>query len=134
MAGSVNKAILVGRLGQDPEVKYTAGGDAVVTFSLATDESYKDRDNNKVEQTEWHRVVAWRKLAEICGQYLTKGSLVYIEGKLKTRSWEQDGVKRYTTEIIVDKMQMLGGGNRQEGNGGGAGGGRPPIDEDDIPF
>ena len=106
--GTVNKAILIGRLGADPELKYTPSGAAVVNFNIATDESWTDTSGVKQERTEWHRIVAWRKLAEICGEYLKKGSRVYIEGQLQTRSWEgQDGVKRYTTEIVARNMQML---------------------------
>ena len=105
--GTVNKAILIGRLGADPELKYTPSGAAVVNFNIATDESWTDASGVKQERTEWHRIVAWRKLAEICGEYLKKGSRVYIEGQLQTRSWEQDGVKRYTTEIVARNMQML---------------------------
>ena len=105
---SVNKVILVGNLGQDPEVKYTAGGAAVTTLSLATSESWKDKDTGSdQERTEWHRVVLWRRLAEIAGEYLKKGSKVYIEGQLQTRKWEQDGQTRYTTEVIGRDMQFL---------------------------
>lgn len=108
--GTLNKVHLIGRLGKDPELRYTPAGVAVATMTLATNESYKDKDGKAVENTDWHRVVAWRKLAEICGQYLRKGSLVYFEGKLKTRSYEdRDGVKKYVTEIVADNMQMLGG-------------------------
>ena len=109
MAG-VNKVILIGRLGQDPEVKFTQSGTAVVNFSIATSETWKDKDSGeKQEKTEWHKVVAWRRLAEICGEYLHKGSQFYIEGKLQTRSWEdQDGNKRWTTEVVANQMQMLG--------------------------
>ena len=109
MAG-VNKVILIGRLGQDPEVKFTQSGTAVVNFSIATSETWKDKDSGeKNEKTEWHKVVAWRRLAEICGEYLHKGSQVYIEGKLQTRSWEdQDGNKRWTTEVVANQMTMLG--------------------------
>ena len=97
----INKVILVGNLGQDPEVKYTAGGAAVTTLSLATSESWKDKDTGQdQEKTEWHRVVLWRRLAEIAGEYLKKGSKVYIEGQLQTRKWEQDGQTRYTTEVV----------------------------------
>ena len=109
MAG-VNKVIIVGNLGQDPEIKYTSGGDAVANFSVATSESWKDKAGNKQERTEWHRCVAWRKLAEIIQQYVRKGSKIYIEGKLQTRKWQgSDGQDRYTTEIVVDQMQMLDG-------------------------
>jgi single-strand DNA-binding protein len=106
---SVNKVILVGNLGKDPEIRYTASGTAVANFTLATSERYKDRDGNKQEKTEWHNIVAWRQLAEICGKYLVKGKQIYIEGKIQTRAWEdRDGNKRYTTEIVADQMQMLG--------------------------
>ncbi len=106
--GTVNKVILIGRLGQDPEVKYTPSGAAVVTISLATNTSYKGQDGNTVEQTEWNRVVAWRKTAEIIGQYCKKGSRIYVEGRLTTRSWDdQNGVKRYTTEVVTEHVQFL---------------------------
>ena len=120
---SVNKVILVGNLGRDPELRYTATGTAVVNFTLATSESYKDRDGNRQSKTEWHNIVAWRNLAEICGKYLHKGKQVYIEGKLQTRKWQdRDGNDRYTTEIVADQMQMLGragddGGGYQQGGG-----------------
>ncbi len=104
----LNKAMIIGNLGQDPELRYTPSGVAVANFSVATSEKWKDKDGNDQEKTEWHRVVIWRKLAEICGEYLKKGSKVYLEGKLQTRSWEDDnGVKRYATEIVVNQMQML---------------------------
>ena len=104
----INKVILVGNLGQDPEIKYTAGGAAVTTLSLATSESWKDKDTGTdQEKTEWHRVVLWRRLAEIAGEYLKKGSKIYIEGQLQTRKWEQDGQTRYTTEVIGRDMQFL---------------------------
>ena len=104
----INKVILVGNLGQDPEVKYTAGGAAVTTLSLATSESWKDKDTGSdQEKTEWHRVVLWRRPAEIAGEYLKKGSKVYIEGQLQTRKWEQDGQTRYTTEVVGRDMQFL---------------------------
>ena len=104
----INKVILVGNLGQDPEVKYTAGGAAVTTLSLATSDSWKDKETGTdQERTEWHRVVLWRRLAEIAGEYLKKGSKVYIEGQLQTRKWEQDGQTRYTTEVIGRDMQFL---------------------------
>ena len=106
--GTVNKVILIGRLGQDPELKYTSSGTAVLTLSVATNTSYKGQDGNNVEQTEWNRVVAWRKLAEIIGQYAHKGSRLYVEGRLTTRSWDdQNGVKRYTTEVQADSIQLL---------------------------
>ena len=104
----INKVILVGNLGQDPEVKYTAGGAAVTTLSLATSDSWKDKETGTdQERTEWHRVVLWRRLAEIAGEYLQKGSKIYIEGQLQTRKWEQDGQTRYTTEIVARDMQFL---------------------------
>ncbi len=120
---SVNKVILVGNLGKDPELRYTPSGAAVATFSLATTERYKDRDGNRQEKTEWHNIVAWRQLAEICGKYLHKGRQVYIEGRIQTRSYDdRDGNKRYITEIVADQMQMLG--NRDDSQGGGYGGGQ----------
>ena len=114
--GSLNKVMLIGRLGRDPELRYTPNGATVCNFSIATDESYKDSNGQMQDRTEWHNIVIWRKLGEIAGQYLKKGSLVYIEGKLQTRSWEQDGQKRYTTEVIATDMTMLGG----KGESGGA--------------
>lgn len=124
---SVNKVILVGNLGKDPELRYTPSGAAVVTFSLATTERYKDRDGNRQEKTEWHNVVAWRQLAEICGKYLHKGKQVYIEGRIQTRSYDdRDGNKRYITEIVADQMQMLG----RAGDEGGGGGGQPAYGGD----
>ncbi|MEC7910702.1 MAG: single-stranded DNA-binding protein [Pseudomonadota bacterium] len=111
----INKVILVGNLGQDPEVKYTAGGDAVTTLSLATSDSWKDKDTGQdQERTEWHRVVLWRRLAEIAGEYLNKGSKVYVEGQLRTRKWEQEGQTRYTTEIIARELQFLDSKNTTE--------------------
>lgn len=106
----VNKAIIVGRLGKDPEVRYTSSGQAVANFSVATDESYK-KDGETQKKTEWHNIVMWGKLAEVAEQYLKKGQLVYLEGKLQTRQWEnkQDGTTRYTTEIVVFTLKMLGG-------------------------
>jgi len=110
MSGTVNRVILVGRLGRDPELKYTPGGAAVAKFSLATDESSKDRNTGETQsRTEWHNIVAWNKLAEICGEYLTKGKLVYIEGSIRSRQWQdQSGNKRTSYEIIARNMQMLG--------------------------
>lgn len=114
MAGSVNKVILVGHLGSDPEIRYTQNGGAVSSFSLATNENWVDKSGQKQERTEWHRVVVWGKLAEICGQYLKKGRQAYIEGRLQTRDWnDKDGHKRYTTEIIAQTVQFLGGGVRE---------------------
>jgi single-strand DNA-binding protein len=109
MAGSVNKVILIGRVGRDPEVRYTPSGSPVATFSVATDESFKDRSGQQQQHTEWHKIVAWNKLAEICGEYLTKGKQVYIEGSIRSRQWEdQSGNKRTSYEIIARSMQMLG--------------------------
>ena len=120
---SVNKVILVGNLGKDPELRYTPSGTAVATFSLATTERYKDRDGQKQEKTEWHNIVAWRQLAEICGKFLHKGKQIYIEGKIQTRSYDdRDGNKRYITEIVVDQMQMLGSKDDGQQGGGGYGG------------
>ena len=107
---SVNKVILIGNLGKDPEMRHMSNGDAVTNITIATSESWKDKSGEKQEKTEWHNVCFFRKLAEIAGQYLKKGSSVYIEGKLTTRKWvDKSGVDRYTTEIIADKMEMLGG-------------------------
>ncbi len=106
---SVNKVILVGNLGRDPEVRYMPNGEAVANFSIATTENWKDKSGVKQEKTEWHNIVMYRKLAEIAGEYLKKGRPVYVEGRLQTRKWEKDGVTRYSTEIIADSMQMLGG-------------------------
>ena len=104
----VNKVILIGRLGKDPEVRYTPDGTMVTNFNLATDEQRKDKSGEKIQKTEWHKIVTWGKLAEICGNYLVKGKLVFVEGRIQTRSWEdKEGVKRYTTEIIASNMQML---------------------------
>jgi single-strand DNA-binding protein len=150
MAKSVNKVILVGRLGKDPELKYTASGTPFCRFSMATDDVWNDKGSGeRQERTEWHNIVAWDRLAEICNQYLTKGKLVYIEGSLQTREWDdQEGNKRKTTEIRARDMVMLSGG-AGEGSGGqrraasaeGMGGGSPAsasststITDDDIPF
>lgn len=142
MAG-INKVIIVGNLGRDPEMRYTPDGTAVANFSVATSESWTDKQSGeKKEKTEWHRIVAWRRLGEICGEYLHKGSQVYVEGKLQTRSWEQDGVTRYTTEVIASTVQFLGGrdgGGRPASSqrGGDQGYPEPPMadtQDDDIPF
>lgn len=146
----VNKVILVGTLGGDPEIRHTPSGDAVASLSIATNESWVDKKTGeKQERTEWHKVILWRRLAEIAQQYLTKGSKVFIEGKLQTRKWEKDGVERYTTEIIGDSLQLLGdaqsGGRPQQGNQGNQGNqpSRSPATEssrdqgswdDDVPF
>lgn len=134
MAG-VNKVILVGNLGADPEIRYTAGGTAVCRLSIATSRRYTDKQGNRQEETAWHRVDAWGKLAEICGQYLSKGRQVYIEGRLKYGSYEKDGVKHYTTDIIAETMQMLGGpGNRVQESEPPFGPPEGGVPEDDIPF
>jgi len=136
MARGINKVILVGNLGQDPEVRYTANGSAVANISVATSEQWTDRQSGqKQEKTEWHRVIMFGRLGEIAGEYLRKGSQVYLEGKLQTRKWtDQQGVERYTTEIVANEMQMLGGRDNSNGAGypdnrnhydGGQGGARP---------
>ncbi len=144
MAQGVNKVILIGNLGADPEVRYTGDGTAVANFSLATAESWKDRTSGeRQERTEWHRVVLWRQLAELAKEYLKKGSKVYIEGKLQTRSWDdQSGQKRYTTEVVGNQMNFLDSrdaANSGGGNGSGDPGPTPPPynsgdDDDDLPF
>lgn len=117
---SVNKVILVGRLGRDPEMKSTPSGMSIAKFSIATDEKFTDRNGDRQERTEWHNIVAFNKLAEICGQYLRKGKLVYIEGSIRTDSWEdkESGQKKYRTEIIANQMQMLDRRGEDEGSGG----------------
>jgi single-strand DNA-binding protein len=121
MAG-VNKAILIGNLGRDPELRYTQSGQAVVNFTLATSENWNDKSGERVERTEWHRIVVWGKVGEVCAQYLSKGRTVYVEGRIQTREWEdKDGNKRNTTEINAQTVQFLGG-PRGEGGGAGAGG------------
>ncbi len=151
MARGVNKVILVGNLGKDPDMKYTANGAAIANITVATSESWNDKQTGeKQERTEWHRVVFFRRLAEIAGEYLRKGSQVYIEGKLQTRKWQdQNGQDRYTTEIVASEMQMLGGrggdaGARQPQGDGGFRSNAPQaqstpksdsdFDDDDIPF
>jgi len=141
---SLNKVMLIGNLGKDPEVRYTQSGTAVAGFSIATTEKFKNKAGEWEDRTEWHNIVLWGRLAEISGEYLTKGKAVYIEGRLQTRKWQdREGVDRYTTEVVGDKMQMLGGKNGGSGNGGTGGGQGVPsgsIDEpqfhpdDDIPF
>lgn len=139
MAG-INKVILIGRLGKDPEVRYTPSGVAVANFSIATSEEWKDKDTGeKQERTEWHKIVAWRRLGEICGEYLHKGREVYIEGKLQTRPWEdRDGNKRYTTEVVANVMQMLGAagkeGNVQSADNKFSAEEPVTVPEDEIPF
>lgn len=162
MARGINKVILVGNLGRDPETRYMPSGGAVTNASVATSKQWRDRDSGEQkERTEWHRVVFFNRLAEIAGEYLKKGSKVYIEGELRTRDWERDGQKHYTTEIVANEIQMLdgrgdfpqgsGGGGAPMGGGSGGGGGNfggggsggpaddfgpPPSDDfdDDIPF
>ena len=129
MAGSVNKVILIGNLGQDPEVRTTSNGQMVATLSIATSESYNGRDGNRQERTEWHRVVVWAKLAELAQRYLSKGRKVFVEGRIQTRSWDdaQSGQKRYSTEIVARDLvfldSMQGGGQGGGSYGGGQGGG-----------
>jgi single-strand DNA-binding protein len=140
----INKAILIGRLGRDPEIRYTQSGTAVANFTMATSEKWKDKNTGEMqERTEWHRIVAFGKLGEICGEYLTKGKQIYIEGRLQTRSWEQEGVTRYTTEIVANEMKMLEPKGTSGGGGGygaskPAGSGPAPSysepQDDDIPF
>ena len=119
MAKSVNKVILIGNLGKDPELKHTSGGTAVATFTVATNERFKDKNGDWQDRTEWHNVVLWQRLAEIAAEYLKKGRSVYVEGRLQTRSWEdKQGQKRYTTEIVASDLVLLGGGGRGEDSGG----------------
>jgi single-strand DNA-binding protein len=150
---SVNKVILVGRLGKDPETRYTSSGQAVCNFSLATDETYKDRAGERQKRTEWHKIVVWAKQAEIAQQYLRKGSLIYVEGRIQTRQWDdKEGQKRTTTEIVATNFRMLGSRGDASAAAAGAGGGAadsdahsqtPTVSEDmagpeasdeDIPF
>lgn len=164
MAGGVNKVILIGNLGADPEVRFTPGGQAVANFRIATSESWTDKNGQKQERTEWHRIVVWGKLAELCGEYLKKGRQCYVEGRLQTREWtDKENRKNYTTEVVANAVTFLGGRDAGEGMGAGGGGGRrqsspqrgngmdtdygqpPPMDDsnmggghgggdDDIPF
>jgi len=133
----VNKAVLIGRLGADPEVRYTPDGLMVTNLRLATSERWKDKNGERAERTEWHRIVTFGKLAEICGNYLSKGSLIYIEGRIQTRSWEdKDGIKRYTTEIVALNMQMLEskGQTKDQEVAPPSQPGSEPVPEDDVPF
>ena len=140
MAKGLNKVLLIGHLGKDPELKYTPNGTAVCNFSIASSDSYKGDDGNWVDRTEWHNIVVWRKLAEICGQYLKKGSKIYMEGKLTTESYEKDGIKRYITNIVMSDMLMLD--KKDAGGGAGAGSGttetadsvKEETTNDDLPF
>jgi single-strand DNA-binding protein len=156
MARSVNKVILIGNLGKDPEVKYTPSGAAVAKFSLATNERYKDKSGEWQDRTEWHNIVAWQRTAEIAGEYLKKGRTVYVEGRLQTRSWDdkETGQKKYMTEIVVSDLVLLGGRGESSDEGGGGprrsrtaaadtGGQKAPEDDfaqnttitdEDIPF
>jgi single-strand DNA-binding protein len=127
----INKAMLIGNLGADPEVRYTQNGTAVASFNVATTERWKGQDGQMQEQTEWHRIVAWAKLAEICGEYLHKGSKVYIEGKIQTRKWQdKDGADRYTTEIVARDMKMLTPKGGEGGRQGGGGYQDPPFPDE----
>ncbi len=128
----MNKSMLIGNLGADPEVRYTQSGTPVASFSVATTERWKDSDGNTQEHTEWHRIVVWRRLAEICGEYLSKGSKIYVEGRLQTRKWkDSDGNDRYTTEIVMMKMEMLCGGRQGEAFDDP----NPnPVPGDEVPF
>ncbi len=132
---SLNKVLLIGNLGRDPEVRYMPNGEAVANFSIATTENWKDKNGQKQEKTEWHNIVMYRRLAEIAGEYLKKGRPVYIEGRLQTRKWEKDGVTRYTTEIVADQMQMLGGrdGGTSTSFDDDAGQSAPPEDFNQMP-
>jgi single-strand DNA-binding protein len=128
---SVNKVILVGRLGRDPETRYTGGGQAVANFSVATDETFKDRNGERQKRTEWHKIVVWGKQAEIAQQYLKKGSLIFIEGRIQSREWQdKEGQKRTSFEIVASNFRMLGG--RAEGAAAGAGGGASRGGGDDF--
>ncbi|MCP3144218.1 single-stranded DNA-binding protein [Pyxidicoccus xibeiensis] len=126
MAGGVNKVILIGNLGADPEVRFTPGGQAVANFRIATSESWTDKNGQKQERTEWHRIVVWGKLAELCGEYLKKGRQCYVEGRLQTREWtDKENRKNYTTEVVANAVTFLGGRDAGEGmSAGGGGGGR----------
>jgi single-strand DNA-binding protein len=148
MAGSVNKVILVGHLGKDPEIRSIPSGTSVAKFSIATDERFTDKSGEKQERTEWHNIEAWGKLAEICGQYLRKGSMVYIEGSIRTESWDdkETGVKKYKTKIVAKEMTMLdkkgsgdeggysGGYRKPASTGAPAGRGAEVEDDDEVPF
>lgn len=140
---SVNKVILIGNLGKDPEVRYTASGTAVGNFNIATNETWNNKEGKREERTEWHRIVCWAKTAELCGEYLSKGRTVYVEGRLQTREWnDKDGNKRYTTEIVAQTVRFLGGRGDSAGKPApenaepkAAVSAAEPIDvEDDIPF
>jgi single-strand DNA-binding protein len=142
MAASLNKVLLIGNLGKDPEVRFTSSGQAVASFSLATSEKFKGKSGEWEERTEWHNITLWGKLAEIAGEYLSKGKTIYVEGRLQTRKWQdKSGNDRYTTEIVGDKMQMLSGkGERNSGDSDSSsrenspGYEEPPPLDDDIPY
>ena len=137
---SLNKVMIIGNLGADPEMRYTANGNAVTSFNVATNESFSTRDGQRQERTEWFSIVTWNRLAETCAQYLTKGRSVYVEGRLQTRSWDgQDGQKHYKTEVVAETVRFLGGRGDERGTGfdagmpvGADGGG--DIEPDDLPF
>ena len=130
----INKVIIVGRLGRDPELRYTGSGTAVSSFSVATDDSWTDKSGDRQTRTEWHNVVAWSRLAEICGQYLNKGKLVYIEGRLQTREWEdRDGNRRWTTEIVASEMKMLSGPRDQDSDRMSGPAPSPPVGNEQKP-
>lgn len=128
---SVNKVILLGRVGQDPQLKYTQGGQAVANFSVATSEKWKSKDGTQQEKTEWHKIVAWGKTAELCAEYVSKGDLIYIEGSLETREWEKDNQKRQTTEVKARTVQFLGGSKEKPKEEP-----TPPLPDDgsEVPF
>lgn len=130
---SVNRVMLVGRLGRDPETRYTGGGQAVANFSVATDETYKDRNGERQKRTEWHKIVVWGKQAEIAQQYLKKGSLVFIEGRIQSREWQdKEGQKRTSFEIVANNFRMLGGRSEGAAAGAGGGGGTARSADDDM--
>jgi len=140
---SLNKVMLIGNLGKDPEVRFTASGQAVASFSLATSEKFKGKSGEMEERTEWHNITLWGKLAEIAGEYLSKGKTIYIEGRLQTRKWQdKSGNDRYTTDIVGDKMQMLSAKGERSGGGDSSSAQKstaasyeePPFQDDDIPF
>jgi single-strand DNA-binding protein len=137
MAGGVNKVILVGHLGADPDMRYTPSGQGVCELRLATSESWNDKNGQRQERTEWHRIVVWGKRAEVCSKYLAKGRQVFVEGRIQTRTYDdKDGIKRYMTEIIANDVQFLGGGGKDGAGGGGRGGksddGPPPPSDGDF--
>ncbi len=140
---SVNKVILIGNLGKDPDLRYTPGGQAVASFTMATNEKWRDKEGNMQDKTEWHNIVVWGRQAEIAKEYLAKGRPAYIEGRLQTRSWDdKDGNKRYITEIVAQRIQFLGSREQGAGASSGSGGEMPPeapqpdlaAEDDDLPF